>query len=209
MLSDSAKETIAKIDSMPVEEVVEIVRKCTKYALEMRNITDEHITWMEPCHYCGSYRRIKYIDKKGGIIRCRLECAECGRDETGSFDAWYDVTSNPGKLYSIKIGCCPCCGADAELQSRIESEQKVSFWVECSECGLRTDGGYIAELEVQRWNQRVNEMEDCAMNAKQAKKMRHNEKLAYIAAFEKWLAQEPPKWKIWAWKRWKSERPHE
>lgn len=173
LLSDNAKETIAKIDSMSVEELVEIIRKCTECALGMRSIT------------------------------------ECGRDEAGSFDVWHDAMLNSDKPYLTNLKCCPCCGAKAELQFQLESDQKAGYWVECVDCGLRTDGGYIAELEVQRWNQRVNEMEDCTMNAKQAKKMRHNEKLAYIAAFEKWLSQEPPKWKIWAWKRWKSERPHE
>lgn len=209
LLSDNAKETIAKIDSMPVEEVVEIVRKCTEYALEMRSITDEYITWMTPCPYCGSHQRIKYIDKEGESIKYRLECAECGRDEAGSFDVWHDAMLNSDKPYLTNLKCCPCCGAKAELQFQLESDQKAGYWVECVDCGLRTDGGYIAEFEVQRWNQRVNEMGDYTMNAKQAKKMRHNEKLEYIAAFEKWLAQEPPKWKIWAWKRWKSERPHE
>lgn len=107
LLSDNAKETIAKIDSMPVEEVVEIVRKCTEYALEMRCITDEHITWMTPCPYCGSHQRIKYIDKEGESIKYRLECAECGRDEAGSFDAWHDAMPNSDKSHSTNLKCCP------------------------------------------------------------------------------------------------------
>lgn len=109
----------------------------------------------------------------------------------------------------MRLRNCPCCGGKAELRVQLELENRIGYWVECVECGLQTDGGCNEDFEVQRWNQRVDETEEFIMNAKQAKRMRHNEKLTYIAAFEKWLSQEPPKWKIWAWKRWKSERPHE
>lgn len=109
----------------------------------------------------------------------------------------------------MRLRNCPCCGGKAELRVQLELENRIGYWVECVECGLQTDGGCNEDFEVQRWNQRVDETEEFIMNAKQAKKMRCNEKLEYIVAFEKWLSQEPPKWKIWAWKRWKSERPHE
>lgn len=45
------------------------------------------------------------------------------------------------------------------------------------------------------------------MSEKQQRKRRYNQKLTYIAAFEKWLAQEPPRIFFWKWIRWKREKP--
>ena len=45
------------------------------------------------------------------------------------------------------------------------------------------------------------------MSEKQEKKRRYNQKLEWIAAFEKWLENEPPIWKLFAWRRWKNSRP--
>lgn len=45
------------------------------------------------------------------------------------------------------------------------------------------------------------------MSEKQEKKRRYNQKLEWIAAFERWLADEPPIWRLWAWRNWKNSRP--
>lgn len=45
------------------------------------------------------------------------------------------------------------------------------------------------------------------MSEKQEKRRRCNERLAYIAEFERWLQKEPPKILFWRWRRWKKERP--
>lgn len=45
------------------------------------------------------------------------------------------------------------------------------------------------------------------MNGKQEHKRRYNQKLEYIANFEKWLAFEPPKILFWRWRKWKRSRP--
>lgn len=42
---------------------------------------------------------------------------------------------------------------------------------------------------------------------KRARKRRYNQKLEYIAAFEKWLSKEPPRIFFRKWIRWKRERP--
>ena len=45
------------------------------------------------------------------------------------------------------------------------------------------------------------------MSEKQEKRRRYNQRLEYIAAFEKWLSQEPPRIFFWRWHRWKKRRP--
>lgn len=45
------------------------------------------------------------------------------------------------------------------------------------------------------------------MSESREHKRRYNMWLQYIAEFGKWLDREPPMWKFWAWRRWKSERP--
>lgn len=45
------------------------------------------------------------------------------------------------------------------------------------------------------------------MSERQEKRKRYNQRLQFIAEYEKWLLSEPPMWKIFAWRRWKRERP--
>lgn len=45
------------------------------------------------------------------------------------------------------------------------------------------------------------------MSESREHKRRYNQRLQYIAAFEKWLAEEPPIIRVFAWRRWKRERP--
>lgn len=45
------------------------------------------------------------------------------------------------------------------------------------------------------------------MSEKQEHKKRYNLRLEYIAQFQKWLEQEPPLYMVFAWRRWKRERP--
>ena len=45
------------------------------------------------------------------------------------------------------------------------------------------------------------------MSEKQERKKRYNLRLEYIAQFQKWLEQEPPLYMVFAWRRWKRERP--
>ena len=45
------------------------------------------------------------------------------------------------------------------------------------------------------------------MSERQEHKRRYNLRLQYIAEFEKWLDREPPRYRPFAWRRWKAERP--
>lgn len=45
------------------------------------------------------------------------------------------------------------------------------------------------------------------MSEKQEHKKRYNLRLQYIAEFGKWLESEPPMVRIFAWWRWKKQRP--
>ena len=45
------------------------------------------------------------------------------------------------------------------------------------------------------------------MSEKQEHKKRYNLRLQYIAEFGKWLEAEPPMVRIFAWWRWKKQRP--
>lgn len=45
------------------------------------------------------------------------------------------------------------------------------------------------------------------MSEKQEKKKRYNQRLEFIALFEKWLASEPPMWRFIKWRKWKNSRP--
>ena len=45
------------------------------------------------------------------------------------------------------------------------------------------------------------------MNEKQEKKRRYNQKLEYIADFNRWLNEEPPILRFISWHRWKKSRP--
>ena len=45
------------------------------------------------------------------------------------------------------------------------------------------------------------------MSEKREKKRRYNQRLAYIADFNKWLDSEPPIVWIISWHRWKNSRP--
>lgn len=46
------------------------------------------------------------------------------------------------------------------------------------------------------------------MSERQAHKRRYNQKLEFIAAFEKWLENEPPMFpRFWRWKKWKDSCP--
>ncbi|MBQ9269706.1 MAG: hypothetical protein IJ206_09350 [Oscillospiraceae bacterium] len=45
------------------------------------------------------------------------------------------------------------------------------------------------------------------MSQSREHKRRYNQRLEYIAAFQKWMDREPPRWKLLAWRRWSKERP--
>ena len=45
------------------------------------------------------------------------------------------------------------------------------------------------------------------VSEKQEHRQRLNERLAYAAAFERWLQEEPPRMFLWHWHRWKQRRP--
>lgn len=45
------------------------------------------------------------------------------------------------------------------------------------------------------------------MNEKKEKRKRYNQKLEYIARFNKWLESEPPMILFWRWRKWKKSRP--
>ena len=45
------------------------------------------------------------------------------------------------------------------------------------------------------------------MSERREKKRRYNLRLMRIADFDKWLNREPPMWRLFAWRRWKRERP--
>lgn len=45
------------------------------------------------------------------------------------------------------------------------------------------------------------------MSERQERKARHNQRLQYIAEFNKWLDREPPIWRVFKWRRWKAARP--
>ena len=45
------------------------------------------------------------------------------------------------------------------------------------------------------------------MSERQEKKKRYNLRLMWIADFDMWLNREPPMWRVFAWQRWKRERP--
>lgn len=45
------------------------------------------------------------------------------------------------------------------------------------------------------------------MSERQEHKRRYNLRLQYIAEFNKWLDREPPRYRLFAWRKWKAERP--
>lgn len=45
------------------------------------------------------------------------------------------------------------------------------------------------------------------MNEKKEKRKRYNQKLEFIARFNKWLESEPPMLLFWRWRKWKKSRP--
>jgi len=45
------------------------------------------------------------------------------------------------------------------------------------------------------------------MSERQEHKRRYNLRLQYIAEFQKWLDREPHMLRVFAWRRWKMERP--
>lgn len=45
------------------------------------------------------------------------------------------------------------------------------------------------------------------MSERQEKKTRYNQRLVFIAEFEKWLQREPPAWRLISWRRWLRSRP--
>ena len=85
---------------------------------------------------------------------------------------------------------CNICERHGECDSEKIMEQlhPASLLIGCSDC---------------KPNQRGEEQ----MSERQEHKKRYNLRLQYIAEFGKWLDREPPIWKIFAWRRWKAERP--
>lgn len=45
------------------------------------------------------------------------------------------------------------------------------------------------------------------MSERQEHKRRYNQRLEYIATFQKWIDAEPPMIKFWAWRKWLNNRP--
>ena len=44
------------------------------------------------------------------------------------------------------------------------------------------------------------------MSESREHKRRYNQRLEYIAHFQKWLNDEPPMWRVRKWRRWKRNR---
>lgn len=53
----------------------------------------------------------------------------------------------------------------------------------------------------------IHKGEKETMSERQEKKKRYNQRLEFIAEFEKWLAEEPSMLRIFAWRRWRNRRP--
>ena len=45
------------------------------------------------------------------------------------------------------------------------------------------------------------------MSESREHKRRYNQRLEYIAHFQKWLQDEPPMYRVLKWRRWKRSRP--
>lgn len=45
------------------------------------------------------------------------------------------------------------------------------------------------------------------MSESKERKRRYNEKLALVAAYELWVLNEPPKWKLISHMKWRKKRP--
>lgn len=45
------------------------------------------------------------------------------------------------------------------------------------------------------------------MSESREKKKRYNQRLEFVARFERWVASEPPMITFWRWRRWLRERP--
>lgn len=45
------------------------------------------------------------------------------------------------------------------------------------------------------------------MSEKQAKRRRQNQRLEYIAEYNRWVNAEPPIWHFRKWRKWKQARP--
>lgn len=45
------------------------------------------------------------------------------------------------------------------------------------------------------------------MSERQEHKKRFQMRVRYVAEFDKWLDREPPMFRVFAWRRWKRERP--
>ena len=45
------------------------------------------------------------------------------------------------------------------------------------------------------------------MSESREHKKRYNMRLQYIAEFDKWMESEPPMWRVFSWRKWKSQRP--
>lgn len=74
------------------------------------------------------------------------------------------------------------------------------------------DSAYIQYIpESNGYNLRLpsitTQRKDDTMSERQEKKRRYNARLEYISHFDKWLESEPPMIRIFAWRKWKKNRP--
>lgn len=45
------------------------------------------------------------------------------------------------------------------------------------------------------------------MSERVEKRRRRNQRLAYIAAYNRWLEDKPSIWQFWRWRRWRKAEP--
>ena len=66
---------------------------------------------------------------------------------------------NRSQSTKYKLKSCPFCGSKAEIEEKYTYNSDIICWVECIECGCRTDDSYIENIEklVDVWNTRVEE----------------------------------------------------
>ena len=125
---------------------------------------------LKPCPFCGGKPHLREPDApdplavtESGNVDYRIWCEECNamsksyQTKEKAIKYW-NMRTKQNQGLKIGLKACPLCGGKARRNSFVSRYEE--YWVECTNCGLKTDWFCQSNCATKSWNGRSNNDRD-------------------------------------------------